>query len=288
MIFAHDTEVALAAAAALVNTGARRRRRAATDRRRRSTRSSRTGAGPGRAPHDRAELDAVRALRPRLRAAVAASTRTTPSTSSTTLLREAQRAAPAGQARRVGLPPARDAAGRAAGRPDGGRGGDGVRRRRSASGELDRLRVCAADDCDDVLVDLSKNRSRRFCDTAAATGRTSPPTAPARPARSPARAGQGAGRARRPGLGDQRQRQHPGPDRRGEIGLRVGRRAVSHLHRPLDQRHGEHRGPASSFAVGARRCSHRPGTRCSVSTRNAARTSSPVSRAAWPKTIALR
>lgn len=30
-------------------------------------------------------------------------------------------------------------------------------------GELDRLRVCAADDCDDVLVDLSKNRSRRFC-----------------------------------------------------------------------------------------------------------------------------
>ena len=32
------------------------------------------------------------------------------------------------------------------------------------SGELDRLRVCAADDCDDVLVDLSKNRSRRFCE----------------------------------------------------------------------------------------------------------------------------
>jgi predicted RNA-binding Zn ribbon-like protein len=32
------------------------------------------------------------------------------------------------------------------------------------TGELDRLQVCAADDCDDVLVDLSKNRSRRFCD----------------------------------------------------------------------------------------------------------------------------
>jgi predicted RNA-binding Zn ribbon-like protein len=31
--------------------------------------------------------------------------------------------------------------------------------------ELDRLRVCAADDCDDVVVDLSKNRSRRFCDS---------------------------------------------------------------------------------------------------------------------------
>ncbi len=31
------------------------------------------------------------------------------------------------------------------------------------SDQLDRLRACAADDCDDVLVDLSKNRSRRFC-----------------------------------------------------------------------------------------------------------------------------
>ena len=30
--------------------------------------------------------------------------------------------------------------------------------------ELDRLRVCAADDCEDVVVDLSKNRSKRFCD----------------------------------------------------------------------------------------------------------------------------
>lgn len=29
--------------------------------------------------------------------------------------------------------------------------------------ELDRLRVCDADDCESVLVDLSKNRSRRYC-----------------------------------------------------------------------------------------------------------------------------
>ncbi len=29
--------------------------------------------------------------------------------------------------------------------------------------QLDRLHVCAAEDCADVLVDLSKNRSRRFC-----------------------------------------------------------------------------------------------------------------------------
>jgi predicted RNA-binding Zn ribbon-like protein len=34
------------------------------------------------------------------------------------------------------------------------------------SEELDRLRVCAADDCGDVLVDLSKNRSRRYCSAA--------------------------------------------------------------------------------------------------------------------------
>ncbi len=31
------------------------------------------------------------------------------------------------------------------------------------SGEFGRLRVCAADDCEDVVIDLSKNRSRRFC-----------------------------------------------------------------------------------------------------------------------------
>ena len=33
------------------------------------------------------------------------------------------------------------------------------------SGELDRLKRCAADDCDDVVIDLSRNRSRRFCES---------------------------------------------------------------------------------------------------------------------------
>lgn len=33
------------------------------------------------------------------------------------------------------------------------------------SGELDRLRWCDAADCDGILVDLSKNRSKRFCST---------------------------------------------------------------------------------------------------------------------------
>jgi predicted RNA-binding Zn ribbon-like protein len=31
-------------------------------------------------------------------------------------------------------------------------------------GELDRLRVCEADDCNDIVLDLSRNRSRRYCE----------------------------------------------------------------------------------------------------------------------------
>lgn len=31
--------------------------------------------------------------------------------------------------------------------------------------ELDRLRVCSGEDCTNVLVDLTKNRSRRFCES---------------------------------------------------------------------------------------------------------------------------
>ena len=34
--------------------------------------------------------------------------------------------------------------------------------------ELDRRRVCEADGCDDVHVDLSRNRSRRYCSTSCA------------------------------------------------------------------------------------------------------------------------
>ena len=33
-----------------------------------------------------------------------------------------------------------------------------------AAGEHDRLRVCEAPDCGQVLVDLSRNRSKRYCD----------------------------------------------------------------------------------------------------------------------------
>ncbi|CAN5783495.1 CGNR zinc finger domain-containing protein [soil metagenome] len=33
------------------------------------------------------------------------------------------------------------------------------------AGELRRLKICSARDCDAVLIDLSRNRSRMFCDT---------------------------------------------------------------------------------------------------------------------------
>lgn len=33
-----------------------------------------------------------------------------------------------------------------------------------SAGERERLRLCAAPDCDSVLVDLSRNRSKRYCD----------------------------------------------------------------------------------------------------------------------------
>lgn len=33
-----------------------------------------------------------------------------------------------------------------------------------SAGERERLRVCDAPDCDQVLVDLSRNRSKRYCD----------------------------------------------------------------------------------------------------------------------------
>jgi predicted RNA-binding Zn ribbon-like protein len=37
---------------------------------------------------------------------------------------------------------------------------------------LGRLRICAAGDCEDVLIDLSKNSSKRYCDTGNCGNRT--------------------------------------------------------------------------------------------------------------------
>ncbi|HWH27551.1 MAG TPA: CGNR zinc finger domain-containing protein [Mycobacteriales bacterium] len=163
MLFAHDTEVALAAAAALVNTDS-------------SDGDTLTSVDEldafvqewgwtGRRRRDRAELDAVRALRPRLRRLwelAVDEVEDAVADDVNAMLREAHalpqlvthdewgyhlHATPADAplADRMAVEAAMALV-------------DVVRQ-----GELDRLRRCDADDCDDVLVDLSKNRSRRFC-----------------------------------------------------------------------------------------------------------------------------
>ena len=162
MIFAHDTEVALNSAAALVNTG-----RGGTEQL----------ADPaaldefvvawrwtGGRTHDHAELDAVRRLRPRLEQ-VWHMSEDAAADHVNALLREAN-ALPQlvkhdnwgyhVHATRPDAPLADRMAVEAAMAFT-----DVIR-----TGQLDRLRVCAAADCDKVHVDLSKNRSRRFCGTA--------------------------------------------------------------------------------------------------------------------------
>lgn len=51
--------------------------------------------------------------------------------------------------------------------------------------ELDRLRSCAAEDCDGVVLDLSRNRSKRFCDIGNCGNRTHVKAYRARKARTP-------------------------------------------------------------------------------------------------------
>ena len=164
MLFAHDTEVALQSAAALVNTDGRDGDGladvAALDD------FVRENGWTGSRRHDRRELDAVRALRPRLRRLWEADEDEVAALVNA-LLREGQ-ALPQ-LVRHDGwdyhLHATTDAA------PLADRMAveaamalvDVVRQQ-----ELDRLRVCGADDFADVLVDLSKNRSRRYCSTTCA------------------------------------------------------------------------------------------------------------------------
>src|SRR5436190_2167700 len=135
MLFAHDTEAALAAAADLVNTGRQAEEQlpdvAALDA------FVERWQWTGDRTHDEAELDAVRALRQLVRHG--------------------------GWDYHVHAAPA-DAplADRMA--VDAAMAFSEVIRLKA----LDRLRVCAAEDCEDVVVDASKNASRRFCDTSCA------------------------------------------------------------------------------------------------------------------------
>ena len=159
MLFAYDTEVALQAAAALVNTddpdGDQLADVAALDRFVDDWRWT------GSRLHDKRELDEVRALRPRLRRlwqldedgvvllvnAMLREARALPQ-----LVRHDERDyhlhatwPDAPLADRMAVEAAMAFV-------------DVVRQK-----ELDRLHVCDADDCEAVLVDLSKNRSRRYC-----------------------------------------------------------------------------------------------------------------------------
>lgn len=162
MTFTHDTEVALVAAAALVNTAgggaSEDTLRTPSDLARFLDEQGWFGFRAG----DEEELEAVRALRPELRrlwqldeAGLVEHTNR--------ILREA-RALPqlvdhdnlgwhihavpqeAPLATRMAVEAAMAVI-------------DVVR-----TGELDRLKTCAAEDCDDVVVDLSRNRSKRFCE----------------------------------------------------------------------------------------------------------------------------
>lgn len=159
-IFAHDTEVALAAAAALVNT-------ADGDEEQLPDVASldefvSAWGWTGERRHDDAELCAVRALRPRLRQLWTMDEDQIVDTLNE-LLREA-RALP--QLRKHdewdyhlhATPPDAPLATRMA--VEAAMAFVDVVRGK----ELSRLRVCAYATCDNVVIDLSKNRSKRFCE----------------------------------------------------------------------------------------------------------------------------
>lgn len=162
MLFAHDTEVALTCAAALVNTaptGGGAETLATVEQ---LDHFVDTWGWTGGRTHDEAELAGVRRLRPRLRQIWVADEEEAVERVNA-LLREAS-ALPqlvrhdewdwhlhattpeAPLAERMAVEAAMALV-------------DVIR-----SGETSRLRTCGADDCDDVLVDLSRNRSKRYCD----------------------------------------------------------------------------------------------------------------------------
>jgi predicted RNA-binding Zn ribbon-like protein len=164
VLFAHDTEIALAGAAALVNTQQREHDEladlAALDA------FVRQWGWTGSRQSDAAELDAVRQLRPQLRRLweldedgvveqvnrMLAETRALPQLVAHDDWGYHLHATPsqAPLADRMAVEAAMAFV-------------DVVRQQ-----ELDRLSTCGADDCDDVLVDLTKNRSRRYCSTSCA------------------------------------------------------------------------------------------------------------------------
>jgi predicted RNA-binding Zn ribbon-like protein len=160
VIFAHDTEVALTAAAALVNTldGSEDHLTdlAALDE------FVEHWGWTGTRAHDARELQTVRALRPQLRL-LWDSDRDQVVHRVNDMLRVAK-ALPqlvkhdAWDYHLHATPPDAPLASRMA--VEAAMAFVDVVR----SDQLDRLRICDQDDCDAVTVDLSKNRSKRYCD----------------------------------------------------------------------------------------------------------------------------
>jgi predicted RNA-binding Zn ribbon-like protein len=162
VIFTHDTEVALAAAAALVNTDRDEPQVDYLPTVEALAEFVRTWGWTGVMRGDAAELAGVRRLRPRL-AGLWAADEDAVAALVNRLLRDGH-ALPQlvrhdqwGYHVHATSPDARLADRMA------------VEAAMAVSdvirlGELGRLRVCAADNCERVLVDLSKNRSKRYCD----------------------------------------------------------------------------------------------------------------------------
>lgn len=159
MLFAHDTEVALAAAAALVNTGGQDEDLpdvAALDE------FVRTWGWTGERRRDQAELRAVRDLRPRLRRIWEVDQDEVVKILNA-LLRDAK-ALPQlvkhdeWNYHLHATPPAAPLATRMA--VEAAMALVDVVR----SDELSRLRICEYPGCQNVVIDLSKNRSKRFCE----------------------------------------------------------------------------------------------------------------------------
>ncbi|MBS42194.1 MAG: RNA-binding protein [Nocardioides sp.] len=161
MIFAHDTQVALQAAVQLANSAGDPDGLASAD----DLGEFFADLGySGRLDGDRAELEAVRALRPRLRELLVAD-RDTAVSLVNTMLTETD-ALPQ-LVRHDGydwhlhcVEPDKPLAVRILAETAMAMV-DVVRAQ-----ELSRLGVCADEGCDGVVLDLSRNRSRRFCSTA--------------------------------------------------------------------------------------------------------------------------
>lgn len=161
MIFAHDTELALQAAVALVNSAVAPDTLTTVD----ELDEWYTGFGyTGSRRRGRAELDAVRELRPVLRELLT-SDRDAAAERVNAMLLDAQAlpqlvrhdpfdwhlhavSADASLATRITVETAMAMV-------------DVIR-----SDEMSRLGVCADDDCTGVVLDLSRNRSRRYCSVA--------------------------------------------------------------------------------------------------------------------------